>query len=135
MAVNPLPTLDRVTTIEQLERRVLLSIQPLGGEMQVNSFTTGPQHNTAVAMDPDTDILRVDFFDGASPIGGQWTAPFIVPWGGLTRGTHLVTAVASDVEGGTTVSAPITVVVTGPRGEEDDGMERGGYPVEQPRRR
>ena len=89
----------------------------------------------AVAVDPDTDILRVDFFDGTSPIGGLWSPPFIVAWGGLTRGTHLVTAVAIDVEGVTTVSAPITVVVTGPQGEEDDGMERGEYPVEQPRRR
>jgi hypothetical protein len=59
MAVNPLPTLDRATTIERLERRVLLSIQPLGGEMQVNSFTTGPQHNTAVAMDPDGNFVVV----------------------------------------------------------------------------
>jgi hypothetical protein len=30
-------------------------------------------------VDPDTDILRVDFFDGTKPIGGQWTPPFISP--------------------------------------------------------
>ena len=89
----------------------------------------------AVAVDPDTDILRVDFFDGTSPIGGQWNPPFMVAWGGLTRGTHTVTAVAIDVEGVSTNSAPITVVVTGPRGEEGEESERGEHPVEQPRRR
>jgi len=89
----------------------------------------------AVAMDPDTDILRVDFFDGTKPIGGQWTAPFIVAWGGLTKGTHLVTAMAIDVEGVTAISDPITVVVTGPRGEEGDDRDGAGHPVEQPRRR
>lgn len=67
----------------------------------------------AIADDPDTDILRVDFFDGPALIGGQWTPPFVVPWGGLTRGTHVVTAVAIDVEGLTAVSAPVTVVVAG----------------------
>ena len=45
--------------IEPLETRALLSIQPLGGEFQVNSFTTGPQHNTAVAMDPDGNFVVV----------------------------------------------------------------------------
>jgi hypothetical protein len=89
----------------------------------------------AEATDPDTDILRVDFFDGTKPIGGQWTPPFIVAWGGLTRGTHLVTAVAIDVEGVSTISDPITVVVTGPRGEEEDERDNEGHPVEQPRRR
>lgn len=88
----------------------------------------------AEAVDPDTDILRVDFYDGTRPIGGQWTPPFIVAWGGLTVGTHFVTAVAVDVEGVSSVSAPITVVVTGPSGEED-GQDQLGQPVEQPRRR
>ena len=46
-----------VNVIERLERRSLLSIQPVGGEFQVNSFTTGPQHNTAVAMDPDGNFV------------------------------------------------------------------------------
>lgn len=101
--------------------------------------STVPEGSTitlkAEATDPDTDILRVDFFDGTKPIGGQWTPPFIVAWGGLTRGTHLVTAVAIDVEGVSAISDPITVVVTGPRGEEDDDRDREGHPVEQPRRR
>src|SRR5688572_33056997 len=48
-----------VNVIERLERRSLLSIQPVGAEFQVNSFTTGPQHNTAVAMDPDGNFVVV----------------------------------------------------------------------------
>jgi hypothetical protein len=59
MPANSTPAPDRATAIEGLEKRVLLSIQPLGGEMQVNSFTTGPQHNTAVAMDPDGNFVVV----------------------------------------------------------------------------
>ena len=89
----------------------------------------------AEAVDPDTDILRVDFFDGTKPIGGQWSPPFMVAWGGVTRGTHLVTAVTIDVEGVSSVSAPVTVVVTGPPGGDEDDREFGGQPVEQPRRR
>ncbi len=48
---------SKSNAVELLEKRALLSIQPLGGEFQVNSFTTGPQHNTAVAMDPDGNFV------------------------------------------------------------------------------
>ena len=46
-----------------------------------------------------------------------------------------MTAVAIDVEGVSAISDPITVVVTGPRGAEDDDRDNEGHPVEQPRRR
>src|SRR5437762_9168709 len=61
----------------------------------------------AVAIDPDTEIVRVDFFDGTRPIGARSAAPFILAWGGLTAGTHLLTVVALDVQGLSSVSAPV----------------------------
>jgi hypothetical protein len=65
----------------------------------------------AVAVDPDAAILRVDFFDGAEPIGTRWSSPFIIAWGGISTGTHVLTAVALDVAGRTSVSAPVVVLV------------------------
>jgi hypothetical protein len=51
--------LNPAAAIERLEKRTLLSIAPMGSEMQVNSYTTGPQANTAVAMDPDGNYVVV----------------------------------------------------------------------------
>lgn len=74
----------------------------------------------AVAIDPDASIVRVDFFDGTEHIGTRWSAPFIMPWGALTEGTHMLSAVALDVSGITSVSAPVTVIVTDDDDDHDD---------------
>ena len=76
----------------------------------------------AIATDPNAIIARVNFFDGDRLIGGKSTAPFIVPYGGLTPGTHDLTAVAIDIEGISAVSPPVTIFVVR-RGEEDEDDE------------
>jgi hypothetical protein len=81
----------------------------------------------AMAVDPDETVVRVDFFDGTEHIGTRWAAPFVVPWGSLTRGTHILTAVALDVDGLTWVSEPVVVIVRdddNARDNEDDRHNR-----------
>ena len=59
-------------------------------------------------------VAGVRFFDGALPIGGEDTlAPYEAVWNTTTvgDGTHTLTAVARDLGGNTTTSAPVTVSV------------------------
>jgi len=57
-------------------------------------------------------------------IGGKSAPPFVVAYGGLTPGSHVLTAVAIDIEGITSVSPPVTIFVV-QRGSEDDEDEDG----------
>jgi chitinase len=87
--------------------------------------TSVPEGSTitvqAVAGDPNAILARVDFYDGERRIGGKLTAPYVVALGGLDAGSHVLTAVAIDLEGITTVSAPVTVfAVKEPEEDEDD---------------
>jgi len=88
----------------------------------------------AVAADPNAVLARVNFYDGDQLIGGKSAPPFVVPYGGLTRGSHVLTAVAIDIEGITSVSLPVTIFVV-QRGSEDDDEDEdhtdifGGSPV------
>ena len=75
----------------------------------------------AIAGDPNAILARVDFYDGDRQIGGKMSAPYFVALGNLEAGSHVLTAVAIDIEGITTVSAPVTVfAVKEPEVDEDD---------------
>jgi len=78
----------------------------------------------AVATDPNAILARVNFYDGDQLIGGKSAPPFVVAYGGLTPGSHVLTAVAIDIEGITSVSPPVTIFVV-QRGSEDDEDEDG----------
>jgi hypothetical protein len=86
--------------------------------------TTCPEGATitvqAVAADPNAILARVDFYDGDRRIGGKSSAPYLVALGALTPGSHVLTAVAIDIEGITTVSPPVTVFVVQRVEENDD---------------
>ncbi len=53
---------------------------------------------TADATD-NVAIAHVDFFDGATPIGSDSTAPFAVSWATAGDGAHTLTATAFDTAG------------------------------------
>jgi len=78
----------------------------------------------ALASDPNAVLARVNFYDGDQLIGGKSAPPFVVAYGGLTPGSHVLTAVAIDIEGITSVSPPVTIFVVR-RGAEDDEDEDG----------
>jgi hypothetical protein len=66
---------------------------------------------TATASDSDGTIVRVEFFNGASRIGEDTTAPYSLNWNVGAAGIYTVTARATDNAGGTKTSAPAVVTV------------------------
>jgi hypothetical protein len=74
----------------------------------------------AVAADPNSILARVDFYDGDRLVGGKLSAPFFVALGRLEPGSHVLTAVAIDIEGIATVSAPVTVFAVKEPDEDED---------------
>lgn len=76
---------------------------------------------TAVATDPDGSVAKVEFFNGTLPIGETTSLPHQVTLTGLGIGSYVLTARATDNQGLSVVSAPVTVaveaVVTPPPGQ------------------
>jgi hypothetical protein len=87
--------------------------------------TSVPEGSTitiqAVAGDPNAILAVVNFYDGDRLIGTKSSAPFLATLGRITAGSHVLTAVAVDIEGITTVSTPVTIfAVQEPEEDEDD---------------
>lgn len=59
----------------------------------------------------NTPITRVDFYQGATPIGSATTAPYTMVWTPATAGSYSLTARATDSGGATTTSAARTITV------------------------
>lgn len=78
-----------------------------------NSATLAPGNITinATASDTDGHITLVEFFDGATPIGQDLTAPYSMVWSNPVAGAHTLTAKATDNAGLMTTSAPVNVTV------------------------
>jgi len=70
---------------------------------------------TATAADADGSVTQVEFFDGATPVGAVSTTPgastYSVTLANVSAGTHTLIARATDNQGATTVSAPVTITV------------------------
>jgi hypothetical protein len=87
-----------------------------------SSFAQGSKVTlTASATDAGTDpgaasgIASVTFYlDGTIVIATDKASPYTTTWNtrGVTKGTHTVTAVATDVAGNSATSAAITVTIT-----------------------
>ena len=65
----------------------------------------------ATASDSDGTVTLVEFFQGATKIGEDATAPYSLSWPNVTAGAYIITARATDNLGATTTSAPITIDV------------------------
>jgi Bacterial Ig domain len=65
----------------------------------------------ATASDTDGTVTKVEFFDGATKLGEDTTAPYGFTWSGVTAGTYTLTARATDDLGGTTTSAAARITV------------------------
>ena len=77
------------------------------------SFVAGsPISITASASDTDGNVVKVEFYAGNLLVGTDQTAPFAATWSNSTAGTHLLRAVATDNQGGSTNSAQVSIVVT-----------------------
>ena len=68
---------------------------------------------TAAASDTDGTINKVDFYRGTQLIGSDTTNTYSATATGLAAGTYQLTAVATDSDGVTRTSAPVSVTVSG----------------------
>ena len=69
---------------------------------------------TASASDPENRLARVDFYRGSTPLGSATASPYAFTWSAVAAGSYTLTAVATDADGGTTTSAPVSITVQPP---------------------
>ena len=65
---------------------------------------------SATASDSDGTISQVQFFNGATSLGIDTTAPYTAAFSGVVAGSHNLTARAVDNRGAVTTSPPVTAV-------------------------
>lgn len=65
---------------------------------------------SATASDSDGTISQVQFFNGATSLGIDTTAPYNAPLSGVAAGSYSLTAKATDNRGSVTTSLPVTAV-------------------------
>ncbi len=68
----------------------------------------------ADAGDSDGSVVLVEFFDGATRLGEDSTAPFTFTWVNASAGAHVLSAVAYDNRLGTATSSNVTITVLSP---------------------
>ena len=68
---------------------------------------------SATASDPENRLSKVEFFNGATLLGTDTSAPFSFVWSGVGAGTYQVKAVATDADGGSASSQTASVTVQG----------------------
>lgn len=68
----------------------------------------------ATAADSDGSVAEVTFFAGNQPLGTVSAAPWQWTWRDAPAGTHALTAHATDDDGATTQSSPVSVSVAAP---------------------
>jgi len=66
----------------------------------------------ATASDPENRMARVEFYNGSTLLGTDTTSPYTFSWASVPTGTYSLTAVAYDLDGAQTRSAPVSVTVT-----------------------
>jgi phosphatidylserine/phosphatidylglycerophosphate/cardiolipin synthase-like enzyme len=65
----------------------------------------------ASATDSDGTIAKVDFYSGATLLGTDTTAPYVLTWSNVPAGTYTLRATATDDDGAATTSSNVTVTV------------------------
>lgn len=58
------------------------------------------------------NCLQVEFYNGAALIGTVTSVPYMFNWANVPASSYSVTAVATDNFGATTISAPVTVMIS-----------------------
>jgi gliding motility-associated-like protein len=66
---------------------------------------------TANAADANGSITRVEFFNGTTKLGEDTAGPYSFAWSNVQAGTYTITAKATDNQGATTTSTPVTITV------------------------
>jgi uncharacterized protein (DUF2141 family) len=67
---------------------------------------------TATAADSDGAVAKVDFYNGTTLLGTATTSPYSFTWNNVPAGTYTLSAIATDNDGATTTSSPLSVTVS-----------------------
>jgi len=81
---------------------------PLNGSNFVPPATIVIKANAA---DSNGVISKVDFYNGTNLLSTVTTSPYNYTWSNVANGTYTLTAVATDNDGNTTTSSPVTITV------------------------
>jgi RHS repeat-associated protein len=73
----------------------------------------GTFHLSADATDTDGSIVRVEFYQGATKIGEDLSAPYTLSWSSMALGRYSLTARAVDNQGNVGASAAVSVTYNG----------------------
>jgi hypothetical protein len=97
-----------------------LSPSTAGPTVVLTSPTTGTNYvnQPSVMMSADAassgaTITSVQFFDGNTNLGTSTVAPFNLLSTSMTTGSHTLTAKATDSNGASTTSAPVSIILSG----------------------
>ena len=66
----------------------------------------------ATAADNDGSVSKVEFFNGATKLGEDLTAPYSFSWTNVAAGSYTITAKATDNIGASTTSSSVSISVT-----------------------
>jgi hypothetical protein len=66
---------------------------------------------TASATDTDGTIAKVDFYQGSTLLSSDNTSPYSFTWTNVTAGNYTITAKATDNQGASTSSTPISITI------------------------
>jgi endo-1,3(4)-beta-glucanase len=118
---------------------VLVIVSLTGNSSPIVSITS-PQNGTsyvqgtaitinAAASDLDGNITQVEFFDGATSLGTDTTAPYSLDWTSPGVGAHTITAVATDNGGEESTSQGVTINVSAVMlcTETSDAAQQGSF--------
>lgn len=86
---------------------VSITAPAAGASLPLNSPTTV----SAIASDADGAVTVVAFFDGASQVGADSSAPYSISWTPVTPGAHQLTARATDNSALSTTSSVVNLTV------------------------
>ena len=101
------------------------SVFTLTGFTGVTAALTSPANNArynapaaislaATASTPTGSIVKVEFYQGATKLGEDTSAPYEFVWTDVPMGDYALTARATDSSGNTGTSAAVNVAVVGP---------------------
>jgi hypothetical protein len=107
---NGVPSVARMVSLQGNSLPSVTLTQPTDGA----TFTAPATVNlAATASDLDGTVTKVEFFNGATKLGEDTTAPYGFAWSGVTAGTYTLTARATDDLGAATTSVASRITVGG----------------------
>ncbi|WP_377490945.1 Ig-like domain-containing protein [Pontibacter toksunensis] len=84
------------------------------GNNHTLTIPQNPIHITVNASDADGRVAKVEFFNGSTKLGEDFSAPYTYSWRQPHTGIYYITALATDNTGAKTVSDAIKVTVVKP---------------------